>query len=479
MDSDTKINFQPDSWHSLPGLERVPTPPLCEMPDIYTKLLLENEASWLSIASLFREFRMDKNVCYAYERALANNPLSREALESLGPIYRTQKQWDKALDLYLRLYKLSSGVDIDSATSIAFCYLMLDRFSESLIWFKLAAQHAAAIKKEKGFLWFGVGVFYERVNNLQIAEEAYASAIKVNLPYEYSLETYFRLGVTYKKRGAIQTAKDCFEYLLHNLPKNQTRPSKEDVLVQVAHVHDLQGRTLEAIGLLQEIVSSRSSSSSSKQVAVLLLSWLYYKEGNWLGVQGTIQELGTGELGGFTWYLLGRVEHRLENYKEAYRCYHAAIRKDGKNHLYWNSMGILYYGLGQYEDAMGAFQKARNLHPLFVEAVYNLGAVYEQFAGTLGSALEVYEGALEVFPEDKLLLERLEEVADRRASEVEGVYLPPEVPLRDVQPNPTNTPYFLAHSLLGYRPTSFVFNTETHHADIESIVEHLHNAHNE
>ncbi|KAI5180235.1 general transcriptional corepressor CYC8 [Nematocida sp. AWRm80] len=471
MDSDNMISSQ-EEWRGLPGLENVPSVPKKINSDIYTKLLLENEAAWVSIANLFKECKMEKNVVYAYERALSNNPMSREGLYELGPIYRKKKDFSKALDVYLRLFKLSEGEDYYCAANIGYCYLLLDRFSESLLWYKLAARNASKIKEKKGFLWYGIGVLYERLNNLQIAEEAYASAIKIDLSFDYVMETYFRLGVTYKKRGAVQTAMDCFEYLIHNLGTHSYSPSKEDVMIQIAHIHELQSRDQESIDLLKDVYQI----SPGNEKGLLLLSWLSYKENNWTAARDILKSKAQeGILSAFSWYMIGRCEQKLENFTEAYAAYNTALKKDPQNHFYWNSLGTLYFSLSQFEDARGAFVQAKSYNPGFIEAIYNLGVVYEQFASALDNALDLYERALEMFPEDRLIMERIEDLEARNAIEPEELppYTPPEIPLRDIIPNPTKTPYFLPHALLGYKPTTFIF-TKAEKEEAEKLVKDLH-----
>lgn len=455
MDNDTKINSVQESWKDLPGMDRVPQLPRKVTVDPYTRLLLDNEASWIAMANLFRECNMEKNICFAYEKALANNPLSVDALSMLGPIYRRRRDFSKALDVFLRLYKLSQGEDVTTAINIAYCYLMLDKFLESLAWYKMVAKNASQIKEKKGFLWYGVGVFYERMNNLQIAEEAYAASIKIEHTSEYTPEVYFRLGVTYKKKGAITAAMECFEYLLHNISSKSVHPSKDDVLIQIAHANELQSRDLEAADILKGVCQL----NPRHEKASMLLAWLYYKERNWVGARDVFKMHRPETLSAFSWYLLARTEQKLENYEEAYRSYHYALKQDSQNHIYWNSLGILYFTLSQFEDAMRAFKEARKHNPGYVEAVYNLGVVYEQFESALDSALELYEEAISIFPEDPYILERMEELVEKRAGgTVPGTYAPPELTLRDVLPNPGKTPYFLAHALLGYRPTGFIFS---------------------
>jgi len=478
MNSDTKINSTQEGWKSLPGMEKVPVLPKKPKTDIYTRLLLENEAGWISIANLFKECNMEKHVPYAYERALSNNPMSKEALLSLGPIYRKKKNFTRALDVFLRLYRVSNGEDMLCAANIAFCYLMLDNFAESLVWYKTAARGSSQITEEKGFLWYGIGVFYERVNNMQTAEEAYASAIKIDMAFGYAMETYFRLGVTYKKRGSIQTSMDCFEYLLHNIPHNATTPSKEDILVQIAHVNELQGKDVEAIDILKDICQI----DVSHEKAAMLLGWIYYKQRDWVAGREILRRIPEKSLCAFSWYIIGRCEQKLEGYESAYHCYLKALTKDPDNYIYWNSVGTLYFSLSQFEDAMDAFKKSSALNPNFIEAVYNLGVVYEQFESALDSALEVYDMACRNFPEDKLILERIEDIEAKKEyredDRKKGVaYSPPDVQLREVAPNPTRTPYFSAHALLGYKPTTFVFSNSTR-KEMDVLVEELQSTEN-
>lgn len=467
MEGDAKLNSQQQAWRNLPGMERVPSLPKKPSTDIHTKLLLENEAAWVSIANLFKECGMEKNVCYAYERALANNPMSYDALSGIGPIYRRSRKFAAALDVFLRLYKLSNGEDMLCAANIAFCYLMLDGFVESLAWYRLAARYSARIKEGKGFLWYGIGVFYERLNNLQTAEEAYASAIKIDIAFDYVMETYFRLGVAYKRRGAVQTAMECFEYLVMNQGPQHLSPSKEDVLIQIAHVHEMQSREQEAMDMLKDICQV----NPRHEKALMLLSWLFYKEKNWVLSKDTLtMRLPRDSISAFSWYMIGRCEQKLERYEEAYRCYSNALKKDQVNHVYWNTIGTLYFALQQFEDALNAFKRAEEINPQYMEAIYNQGVVYEQFEGTLDMALEVYERAQEIFSDDKLSIERIDEIEGRKACEDEKErYAPPDLALRDITPNPTKTPYFMANALLGNKPTSFVFTPAEKHGIDEAF----------
>jgi len=56
----------------------------------------------------------------------------------------------------------------------------------------------------------------------------------------------------------------------------------------------------------------------------------------------------------FSWYLLGRGYMTNGNYGKAYEAYQQAVYRDGKNPAFWCSIGVLYYQITQYHDALDA-----------------------------------------------------------------------------------------------------------------------------
>lgn len=68
-----------------------------------------------------------------------------------------------------------------------------------------------------------------------------------------------------------------------------------------------------------------------------------------------------------TWYLLGRCLIAQKKYNEAYEAYQQAVYRDGRNPIFWCSIGVLYYQINQYHDALDAYSRAIRLNPYISE----------------------------------------------------------------------------------------------------------------
>jgi glucose repression mediator protein len=65
----------------------------------------------------------------------------------------------------------------------------------------------------------------------------------------------------------------------------------------------------------------------------------------------------------FSWYLLGRAYMAGGNYGKAYEAYQQAVYRDGKNPAFWCSIGVLYYQINQFHDALDAVRVRAHSSP--------------------------------------------------------------------------------------------------------------------
>lgn len=64
-----------------------------------------------------------------------------------------------------------------------------------------------------------------------------------------------------------------------------------------------------------------------------------------------------------------------EKYSKAYEAYQQAVYRDGRNPTFWCSIGVLYYQINQYRDALDAYSRAIRLNPYISEVWYDLGTL--------------------------------------------------------------------------------------------------------
>ena len=82
-------------------------------------------------------------------------------------------------------------------------------------------------------------------------------------------------------------------------------------------------------------------------------------------------------------------------FPKAYEAYQQAVYRDGRNPTFWCSIGVLYYQINQYRDALDAYSRAIRLNPNISEVWYDLGTlVGQQLFFSLQHALIIHSTSL-------------------------------------------------------------------------------------
>lgn len=80
----------------------------------------------------------------------------------------------------------------------------------------------------------------------------------------------------------------------------------------------------------------------------------------------------------------------------------------------WCSLGVLFYQLNQYLDALDAYSRAINLNPNICEVWYNVGTLYDTCNQT-NDARDAYQKAAELGADSTFIRERLEALQAKEA----------------------------------------------------------------
>jgi cytochrome c-type biogenesis protein CcmH/NrfG len=59
-----------------------------------------------------------------------------------------------------------------------------------------------------------------------------------------------------------------------------------------------------------------------------------------------------------------------QKFDKAYEAYQQAVYRDGRNPTFWCSIGVLYYQINQFRDALDAYSRAIRLNPYISEVWY-------------------------------------------------------------------------------------------------------------
>ncbi|KAJ4587872.1 glucose repression mediator protein, variant 2 [Exophiala dermatitidis] len=96
-----------------------------------------------------------------------------------------------------------------------------------------------------------------------------------------------------------------------------------------------------------------------------------------------------------------------QKFPKAYEAYQQAVYRDGRNPTFWCSIGVLYYQINQYRDALDAYSRAIRLNPYISEVWYDLGTLYESCNNQTSDALDAYARAAELDPTNTHIKARL------------------------------------------------------------------------
>jgi glucose repression mediator protein len=136
-------------------------------------------------------------------------------------------------------------------------------------------------------------------------------------------------------------------------------PKHAKVLQQLGWLHHQQSNSYtsqdQAIEYLEQSVSSGMNSSYQSETFVLTSK--------------------PDNADAQSWYLLGRCYMAQQKFPKAYEAYQQAVYRDGRNPTFWCSIGVLYYQINQYRDALDAYSRAIRLNPFISEVWYDLGTL--------------------------------------------------------------------------------------------------------
>ena len=120
-----------------------------------------------------------------------------------------------------------------------------------------------------------------------------------------------------------------------------------------------------------------------------------------------------------------------QKYNKAYEAYQQAVYRDGRNPTFWCSIGVLYFQINQFRDALDAYSRAIRINPYISEVWFDLGSLYESCNNQITDAIDAYARASELDPTNLAIATRLQLLKNAQAT---GTQLPAAPGPQDVHP---------------------------------------------
>ena len=97
-----------------------------------------------------------------------------------------------------------------------------------------------------------------------------------------------------------------------------------------------------------------------------------------------------------------------QKYNKAYEAYQQAVYRDGQNPTFWCCIGVLYFQINQFHDALNAYSRAIRINLYISEAWFDLGSLYESCNNQILDVMDAYARASELDPSNPVISPRLE-----------------------------------------------------------------------
>lgn len=325
------------------------------------------------------------------ERSCAENPLHVQAHVDLAITYQITGNLDKAIDAYLatleiapkqtflylalsRLYfhrkedtlavrvlreAVRSSADPDQA--VAFCARQARSFMEAqeprraVQCFELVAKQASSQRRE---IYHLVAELHTGLEDYEAAKRAFKLAIKEDPSVP---DSYVRLAM-------IQLRSDPDEAIRTLETARETSPESPSVLFPLAFAYTTEKRYEEAIPLFTQVQALSKEGTNS----IPLSPSFYLHYGSACERAGHIEQAEAlfeacikidpenHEVLNYLSYMLAERKEKLDT---AMKYVTRALALEPENGAYIDTLGWIYYGMGQHEEALSELLKADRVFP--------------------------------------------------------------------------------------------------------------------
>ncbi len=322
----------------------------------------DDERSYLAMAKLSLANQDTLSAIAWYKKGIAKNSTFENCQEELLDLYRSQQQWESAIEL------LEGAIASDSTTVDN--YLRLGE-----LYFQRGDTTAAINQFEQTIgrfpqdfrPYFSLGYLHYQRRNWEPAEHYFQKAIELNQEFSRS---WITLGFIYLRNQKLEAAENHFQKAVAALPDDphinfllgsvlNQRHKSDEAVIYLQKCLELDPNYVDALGTLAMIYDEKkvyTKSDSLYQAALatrpndpLLMNNYSYS----LSVRGLNLELA------------------LEMAQKA-------VAADSTNGAYLDTLGWIYFKMGNYPNALMYIQKAVQYRDKSAEVMEHLGDVYEK-----------------------------------------------------------------------------------------------------
>jgi tetratricopeptide (TPR) repeat protein len=325
-----------------------------------------------------------------YLKALSRDPGLIQARESLSNRYASRMEWDKSLALW------REAVDRDSTDLVA--RLELADAQEAKGDTAAAIQTLDEANRRMPDQWqglFNLGRIYLDGEHWDKARDCFNKAIAMD---KESYRSWMFLGITLISMDSLNEALPCLGTSI------QLAPREPLSYLYLGTTLDRLKRSQEAVQPLEKAIELRPGwTAPINALASIYESMKRYELSDSLFEEAIRIAPEDPQLLNNYGYSLSDRGIRLT---EALQMAQKALAREPDNGAYLDTMGWIYYRLGDYPKALEFILKASGIHTTNAVVIEHLGDVYDKL-GEKDKAAEAWERAAKITPDNATLLEKL------------------------------------------------------------------------
>ncbi len=355
--------------------------------------------------ALFEKQKAALEPLHELRGALQRTQRTRERaqiLANIGRVYLTNGFYKKAVWEYQKALGMDAAL-VPAYNGIGIAYTMLERYPEAVV----AQQKALKLQPDFAKAYAGLGLAYFRQNEVELALEHYRRAVSLAPGL---LDAHLKIGIILLNQERYEEAVDAYRATLTLAPDNaeiyhnlglcyahQAKAVERDAreLPDAPSTEDLTNAALVALEKAVELSLSGLEETEQLSTQPSFLKETYYLIGEMQAGKGNFNAAETAYLASGlpkAYHSLARLSAKFAtgNKKDnkqgvdlelARRYAQEAIRLDPNAATYYNTLALIDFRRGNYQQAEKAIRKALELEP--ENPNYQQGL--KQIFGKLGS----------------------------------------------------------------------------------------------
>ena len=356
---------------------------------LYKLLAVESDnlEAIIQIAYLFYlRHDIDFSIEY-YEKALCIQPDNIQALQGLFDVYKSEKNYDKALTLAKQIYSVEKNDT--NFTQLLFILTLCEKYQYVLDLYK----DKSLENNRNKYIYFYVAISFYYLNDIKSAKEYFTKVYEVD---KRDIETLFYLSKINYLEKDYQKSSDFLDSLLSikddaralNLKgmiqlELQNNSKAVSFFTEAVKIDRINAEYIYNLGIAYSLNGWFEEAQKCFLSAIALdpesmdvhyaLAYLYYEQKNYLKAKLELEFIFSKIKNYPKAKILEAVILAAEgNSVEAEEILKEFISQDPKNDFAYWAFGVVYENLGQPEKAMPYFEKAISINPSSVEYLYKL-----------------------------------------------------------------------------------------------------------